>query len=127
MVVQKYGRTNENTPAKWNAEYTDFNAPLDGTQNDGPGAPLTRGNGVSETTSKADVLAAPPVAPTGEPMDEDAGSPQLNGDSKDKKRKKHEGETPEERAERKRRKKEKKDKKEKRKSGASKADSDDSD
>ncbi|KAF7846360.1 hypothetical protein BT93_L4501 [Corymbia citriodora subsp. variegata] len=125
--LDKYGRTNENTPAKWNAEYTDYTAPLDPTQNDGPEAPLTTGNGVSETTSKSDVLSAPPVAPTGEVEDQDmdtSANGHLNGD---KKRKKHEGETPEERAERKKRKKEKKEKKEKRKSGASKADSDDSD
>ncbi|KEF60335.1 centromere/microtubule-binding protein cbf5 [Exophiala aquamarina CBS 119918] len=125
--LDKYGRPNEATPAKWTAEYTDYNAP-DGTA----AAP------VKETTSKSDVLTAPPVAPNGETAD----SMSLDGDTemlprktngaekeKDKKRKKHDGETPEERAERKRRKKEKKEKKEKRKSRGSAAadDSDDSD
>jgi H/ACA ribonucleoprotein complex subunit 4 len=133
--LDKYGRPNENTPAKWNAGYTDYNAPAtEGTTS----AP------VAETTSKSDVLAAPAVAPTGEDGDtsmamDDAAAepPTTNGDStvnlkkeeKDKKRKsKHEGETPEERAERKKRKKEKKDKKDKKKreSGV-KEDSDDSD
>jgi H/ACA ribonucleoprotein complex subunit 4 len=133
--LDKYGRPNENTPAKWNAGYTDYNAPAtEGTTS----AP------VGETTSKSDVLAAPAVAPTGEDGDtsmamDDAAAepPTTNGDStvnlkkeeKDKKRKsKHEGETPEERAERKKRKKEKKDKKDKKKreSGV-KEDSDDSD
>ncbi|KAJ9652798.1 centromere/microtubule-binding protein cbf5 [Neophaeococcomyces mojaviensis] len=127
----KYGQPNEKTPAKWNAEYQDYNAPADPSANDGPGGPLTSGPaGTAETTSRADVLSAPPVAPTGEIADQDAGvpaNPHMNGDdsTKEKKRKsKHEGETPEEKAERKRRKKEKKEKKEKRKSQA---DSDDSD
>lgn len=129
--LQKYGRANESTPAKWNAEYQDFNAPLDPSANDGPGAPLTAGPGTSETTSRADVLSAPPVAPTGDVMDHDAGvdtTPQTNGDDKkDKKRKKHEGETAEEKAERKRRKAEKKEKKAKRKSASGKDSDDDSD
>lgn len=128
--LDKYGRANENTPAKWNAEYRDFNAADDGSANDGPGAPLTSGQGTSETTSRADVLSAPPVAPTGEVEDMDASVsavPEINGDDKKKRKSKHEGETPEEKAERKRRKKEKKEKKEKRKSGASKADDSDSD
>ena len=109
---QKYGRPNENTPAKWNAEYQDFNAPNDPASNDALDAPPR-----SETTSKADVLSAPPVAPTGEFVEQDAGvdaTPQTNGDKKRKS--KHEGETAEEKAERKRRKAEKKEKKAKRKS-----------
>ncbi len=124
--MQKYGRNNENTPAKWNAEYTDYNAPAgDGTTS----APT------GETTIKSDVLAAPAVAPTGEdgdtsmaldpspPASSDAAEPPTtNGEStlkikkeeKEKKRKnKHEGETAEEKAERKKRKQEKKEKKEK--------------
>jgi H/ACA ribonucleoprotein complex subunit 4 len=129
--LDKYGRPNEATPAKWNSEYTDYNAPLTG---DGSAAAPVR-----EKTSQADVLSAPPVAPNGESadtMDLDDTATAVNGDEaaslgpkeKDKKRKKHDGETPEERAERKRRKKEKKEKKEKRKSSASKtADDDDED
>lgn len=67
---------------------------------------------LAETTTKADVLAAPPIKPDEEALiGED--SAELNGDSK--KRKKHDNETAEERAERKRRKKEKKEKKEKKK------------
>ncbi|KIW20691.1 centromere/microtubule-binding protein cbf5 [Exophiala spinifera] len=130
--LDKYGRANEATPAKWAAEYTDYNAPADASGS--AAAP------VQEKTSQADVLAAPPVAPNGadaEAMDVDAtaAATSVNGDAaslgpkeKKEKRKKHDGETPEERAERKRRKKEKKEKKEKRKSSASKADdSDESD
>lgn len=120
--LQKYGRPNEKTPAKWNAEYQDFNAPSDPSATNGVSAPF----GTSETTRREDVLSAPPVAPTGEVVDTDAGVsavPEVNGD--EKKRKKHEGETPEERAERKRRKKEKKEKRESKK--RSKDDSDDSD
>merc|ERR1712230_273864 len=128
--LDKYGRPNEATPAKWTSGYTDYNAPLEG-----PGSVAAP---VTEKTSQSDVLAAPPVAPNGadaEAMDLDetaVAPPTTNGDAASlgpkEKRKKHDGETPEERAERKRRKKEKKDKKEKRRSGASKAgDSDESD
>jgi H/ACA ribonucleoprotein complex subunit 4 len=121
--LDKYGRPNEKTPATWTAGYTDYNG---GEQAD----PGTSGALRAETTSKSDVLSAPPVAPNGESagdldMADTAPTPvkaEVNGE--DKKRKKHEGETAEERAERKKRKKEKKEKKEKRKS---KADSDDSD
>ncbi len=122
---QKYGRPNEATPSKWTSGYTDYNAPLnvEGTSS----AP------VRETTSKDDVLSAPPVAPNGETSDamvvDEAAAPATNGDAgvDGKKRKsKHDGETPEERAERKRRKKEKKEKKEKRKSGSKKEESDES-
>ena len=105
---------------------------------------------MGETTTKSDVLAAPPVAPTGpdgdtsmaldpSPPASDAAAepPTTNGEStlkikkeeKVKKRKsKHEGETSEEKAERKKRKQDKKDKKEKKKreSGV-KEDSEDSD
>ncbi|KAK5064889.1 centromere/microtubule-binding protein cbf5 [Exophiala bonariae] len=110
--LDKYGRPNEATPAKWTTEYTDYNAP-DGTAAVPP----------KETTSKSDVLSAPPVAPNGEQADtamsDETAAATVNGVDKDKKRKKHDGETPEERAERKRRKKEKKEKKEKRKSKGS--------
>ncbi|KAK5083215.1 centromere/microtubule-binding protein cbf5 [Exophiala xenobiotica] len=127
--LDKYGRPNENTPAKWNAEYQDYNAANDPTANDGPGAPLTSGPaGTSETTSKADVLSAPPVAPTGEVVEQDAGidaNPQTNGEKKRKS--KHEGESPEDKAERKRRKAEKKEKKEKKRKSQGGDDSDASD
>lgn len=97
-------------PAKWNTEYKDFN------RTDVESAPL------AETTSTAEVLAAPAVAPTGE-APEASASPE-----KTKKRKHDEEETAEEKAERKRKKKEekaaKKAKKEKRKSKAADSDSD---
>ena len=95
-ISQKYGRPNESTPAKWNAEYKDFTAPLEYV---GP-----------ETTQHM-------IEPKPEPAEETGVvstikpaivSPPENGDTK--KRKRHEGETPEERAERKRKKKEKKEK-----------------
>ncbi|KAE8451897.1 centromere/microtubule-binding protein cbf5 [Mollisiaceae sp. DMI_Dod_QoI] len=104
--LDKYGRANEATPAKWNAEYTDFNAPLDGSV----AAP------VAETTSKEDVMAAPAVSP----VDADTSIADIsmadvsmisNGvEDSGKKRKRHEGETAKEKAERKRKKKEKKEK-----------------
>ena len=112
---QKYGRPNEKTPSQWTSEYTDY-SPAAAVANDSMPA--------AETTSKSDVLAAPPVAPNGESADsmdlDERPDPEsvaeTNGDKKEKKRKKHEGETAEEKAERKKRKKEKKEKKEKRKS-----------
>ncbi|KIX09896.1 centromere/microtubule-binding protein cbf5 [Rhinocladiella mackenziei CBS 650.93] len=128
--LDKYGRPNEATPAKWTAEYTDYNAPADGTTS----AP------VKEKTAQSDALSAPPVASNGDtaetvdpgdtaaipaPTTNGAAPAKVKGKEKEKKRKKHEGETPEERAERKRRKKEKKEKKEKRKSAASKAEESD--
>jgi len=91
--LDKYGRPNEATPAKWNAEYKDFNAPLEGSE----AVPL------AEKTTTSDVAAAPTIAPI---------NADVNGSSDGaKKRKRHEGETAEEKAERKRKKKEKKEKK----------------
>lgn len=100
--LDKYGRPNEATPAKWNSEYTDFNAPLDGSV----------ATPVAEITSKADVMAAPALSP----VDADTSIADVsmisNGvEDSGKKRKRHEGETAEEKAERKRKKKEKKEKK----------------
>ncbi|KAJ9300316.1 hypothetical protein DTO271G3_2433 [Paecilomyces variotii] len=118
--LDKYGRPNEATPAKWNNEYKDYNAPLGTTEQ--PAA---------ETTSKEDVLSAPPVPPTGDTNgvpSSPAGKMDVDEDDDEKKkRKRHEGETPEERAERKRKKKEKKEKKERRKSKQKEDDSEDSD
>lgn len=94
--LDKYGRANEATPAKWNNEYKDFNAPLDGSV----AAPI------AEITSQNDVAAAPAIAA----IDADV-SLISNGADDSKKRKRHEGETAEEKAERKRKKKEKKEKK----------------
>lgn len=99
-MAQKYGRPNEETPAKWNTEYKDFNAPL---ENGSAAKPL------AETTSKADVLSAPAIAPVPQVSEESAAAiAETNGDSK--KRKRHDGESAEEKAERKKKKKEKKEK-----------------
>jgi H/ACA ribonucleoprotein complex subunit 4 len=110
--LDKYGRPNEATPAKWNTEYKDFNAPLDGST----AAP------VAEITSKEDVAAAPAV-PAMEAGD--AETSKVSNGVEGKKRKRHEGETAEEKAERKRKKKEKKEKKAK-KEGKKVEESDDS-
>lgn len=95
--LDKYGRPNEATPAKWNTEYKDFNAPLDG----------------SAAPRVTEVIEAAPAAPA---FDADTSVADVsmisNGvDESGKKRKRHEGETAEEKAERKRKKKEKKEKK----------------
>ena len=95
--LDKYGRPNEATPAKWNTEYTDFHAPLEGSA----AAPI------AETTSTKEVAAAPAI-----PAIEADTSVISNGvEESGKKRKRHEGESAEEKAERKRKKKEKKEKK----------------
>lgn len=113
MFAQKYGRPNEATPAKWNAEYTDFGAPA--------GA-----NNIEPVSVKGEIPPAPIIEAGAEPASAGArngataDSPAETGDTK--KRKRHEDETPEERAERKRKKKEKK---EKRKSKGEKADESD--
>merc|ERR1711964_277378 len=95
--LDKYGRANEATPAKWNNEYKDFNAPLEGSAPAVIAAP--------ETPAKA-VESSPAAKP-------DADVSMISNGVEDggKKRKRHEGETAEEKAERKRKKKEKKEKK----------------
>lgn len=107
--LDKYGRPNEATPAKWNTEYKDFNAPLEGS------APAP----VAENHSRA------PTLPALESPEADADVSMVSNGVKDKKRKRHEGETAEEKAERKRKKKEKKEKKAK-KEGKKVEESDDS-
>jgi len=119
--LDKYGRTNEQTPAAWKKEYKDFNAPegVNGTTSE---QVATEAAGVkegipgkgNELTSKADVEMAEPIPPV--PVADADGE-------KKKKKRKHEGETPEEKAERKRKKKEKK----KARESAVTADDDDSD
>lgn len=108
--LDKYGRPNEATPAKWNTEYKDFNAPLEGS------APLA----IENTPAK--IEAAAPVTPA---IDADVSMISNGVDESSKKRKRHEGETAEEKADRKRKKKEKKEKKAK-KEGKRVEDSDDS-
>ena len=103
--LDKYGRTNEETPASWKANYQDYNLTVNGenvTSNEQQAveaAPVKEGmpGRGAEQPSKEEVLAAPAVDPsTGEA---EAGE-------KSKKRK-HEGETKEERKARKAAKKEK--------------------
>ncbi|KAI0884348.1 putative rRNA pseudouridine synthase [Annulohypoxylon maeteangense] len=106
--LDKFGRANEATPAKWTSEYKDYSAPADGV------APTPVAD-VSMTEAPASVPAPDtPSAPT-----------PAAGDDDKKKRKKHDGETAEEKAERKKRKAEKKAAKEaKRASLGKQADSD---
>ena len=108
--AQKYGRPNDATPAKWNAEYKDFNAPLE----DGSSAP-TRQMDLADDKAKSQTLDVPPSQPAA-PLDGSTAKATDLREHESKKRKRHEGETAEEKAERKRKKKEKKEKKEKRKS-----------
>lgn len=113
--LDKYGRSNEQTPAQWKQEYKDFNETngVNGTAEGSNVGQATEGAGVKEgipgrgreMTTKEDVAMAEPVAPVhvGE-----AAAPATP--ATDKKKRKHEGETAEEKAERKKRKKEKKEK-----------------
>lgn len=94
--LDKFGRANEQTPAKWTTEYKDYAAPADSAAT--PAADVT----MSEAPT-VDVTAAPAAA---EPTANGQEAPAADEDKK--KRKKHDGETSEEKAERKRRKAEKK-------------------
>ncbi|KAI1759150.1 putative rRNA pseudouridine synthase [Hypoxylon sp. FL1150] len=109
--LDKFGRANEATPAKWSAEYKDFSAP----------APT---DGVAPTPAADVTMTEAPVAPVAPVAAEPdtSSAPAATEDDK-KKRKKHDGETAEEKAERKKRKAEKKAAKAKRAS-LGKADSD---
>ena len=115
-TTQKYGRPNEATPAQWNAEYKDFNAPLENET-------TRQMKAASATTGNSDVLIDSSM--TQPPAPSEILHTKMEADSK--KRKRHEGETAEEKAERKRKKKEKKEKKEKRKSAVKKESSEDTD
>lgn len=125
--LDKYGRPNEQTPAKWNQEYQDFNLSVNGVpsgqseQQAVEAAPVKEGipGQGSDKTSREEVLAAPAVSSA----DGDAAMEDQPAEKSDKKRKR-EGETAEEKAERKKKKQEKKEKKEKRKSKSKKDDSD---
>ncbi|KAL8739576.1 MAG: hypothetical protein Q9190_007638 [Brigantiaea leucoxantha] len=92
--LDKYGRPNENTPAKWNAEYQDFNAPLE--------------NGAVTVSTIPAEKSAEMLVKASQPMKAD-------GSAETKKRKRHDEETAEEKAERKRKKKEKKERREEKK------------
>ena len=113
--LDKFGRANEQTPAQWKQEYTDFHAPegVNGTlvgdvrgseQQAEEGAAVKEGHlGKGRVvTERKEVLEAEPVPPVSASED--------SGEKKDKKRKR-EGETAEEKAERKRKRKEKRAKK----------------
>ncbi|TGJ80906.1 hypothetical protein E0Z10_g7857 [Xylaria hypoxylon] len=94
--LDKFGRANEQTPAKWTAEYKDY-APLAESAAT-PAADVTMSE--APATNSTPTKAAAEETPKGE------DSPAADDDKK--KRKKHDGETTEEKAERKRRKAEKK-------------------
>lgn len=102
--LDKYGRANEATPAKWTSEYQDYSMP-DASAAAAAAAPTPQKVVEETTVTKMEITPA---------------------DDGDKKRKKHEGETAEEKAERKRRKAEKKAAKAAKKSKGE-ADDDDSD
>lgn len=90
--LDKYGRPNEATPAKWTDSYKDFSA---------------AGQAAEKPTEAASAELPKAVAPAAVVAEAEAPKEE----SKDKKRKKHDGETADEKAERKRRKAEKKAKK----------------
>ncbi|KAK0719948.1 centromere/microtubule binding protein CBF5 [Lasiosphaeris hirsuta] len=104
--LDKFGRTNEATPAKWTQGYKDFGAPA------GDAAPPTP----AQTPAVPAATIAQEAEKAGDKLEEVGES--------DKKRKKHNSETAEEKAERKRAKKEKKEKKSKKSKSDDKDDSD---
>ncbi|KAI0166715.1 putative rRNA pseudouridine synthase [Hypoxylon sp. FL1284] len=106
--LDKYGRANEATPAKWTAEYKDFSAPAptDGAAPT-PAADVTMTEAPSAAVENSVSAPAPAAA-----------------DDEKKKRKKHDGESAEEKAERKKRKAEKKAAKEAKRASLGKAGSD---
>ncbi|KAK4154576.1 centromere/microtubule binding protein CBF5 [Chaetomidium leptoderma] len=87
--LDKFGRTNEATPAKWTQGYKDYD----------------------ENAAGAATSVDAPEAASPEKKAESAPAAEEKADDDKKKRKKHDGETAEEKAERKRLKKEKKEKK----------------
>lgn len=89
--LDKYGRPNESTPAKWTAGYMDYSA---------TDATAAAAAAADSTTEKADQKLGG--------KEETAAAQESAADGERKKRKKHDGETAEEKAERKRRKAEKK-------------------
>ncbi|KAF1981806.1 putative rRNA pseudouridine synthase [Aulographum hederae CBS 113979] len=109
--LDKYGRANEKTPAKWNADYKNYDMP--NAEDGGPDPAAVSKKAieapVAETTRKEDVLAAPPVPPSGDVEMNSSAEPEATaGAVKSDKKRKHDGETAEEKAERKRKKAEKK-------------------
>lgn len=96
--LDKYGRPNEATPAKWTDSYTDYNAPAEGQEAVKPKA---------AESSELPKTVAPPVTAEAE-----TPKAKKDKDGENKKKRKHEDETPEEKAERKRKRAEKKAKKE---------------
>ena len=110
--LDKYGRANDATPAKWTSEYKDFTATDASAAAAAAAAPAPQSTTQETTVTKMEVVST-----------EAAGAE--DGDKK--KRKKHDGETPEEKAERKRRKAEKKAAKTAKKGGKGDAGDDDSD
>lgn len=107
--MQKHGRANQNTPAKWNAEYTDYGPPA---QSDEAAATPSKPAPDAAVPGSDDAMEAASEQLIVEAMQSDAGA---QDEKKDRKRK-HEDETAEERAERKRKKKERKEAKEAKKS-----------
>ena len=109
--VQKYGRPNEATPAKWQDEYKDFNKPLEN------GAPATIEAAPKEPKEEPKEEPTPDV-PTEVIAPATAGATEAPENGDGKKRKRHDGETPEEKADRKRKKKEKRKERQKSNDGS---------
>lgn len=107
--LDKFGRPNDATPAKWTSEYKDFGAPA------------------GDASAAAEAAAPPTPQKAAEDVQMEGTTESAEDDSKDKKRKKHDGETAEEKAERKRRKAEKKAAKASKKAGKGEAMDDESD
>ncbi|KAB5576033.1 pseudouridine synthase [Coniochaeta sp. 2T2.1] len=93
--LDKFGRPNEATPAKWTSGYQDFSA---------AGQAAIEGPTATAQSESGEPMAVEQPSPA-KKVDESADAEEKDGK---RKKSKHEGETAEEKAERKRRKKEKK-------------------
>jgi H/ACA ribonucleoprotein complex subunit 4 len=110
--LDKFGKPNDATPAKWTAEYKDFSG------NDTSAAAAAAAVTPQKPSADANVTVTKEVVMT---------TPVAEDDGESKKRKKHDGETAEEKAERKKRKAEKKAAKAAKKAAKGEAADDDSD
>ena len=117
--LDKYGRPNEATPAKWNTEYKDYHAPLESVHTAQSLESAAKDSATSGFITEK-VITSQTVTPA-------ATGEVANVPEESKKRKRHEGETAEEKAERKRKKKEKKEGKKGKKEGGLKVEEEEDD
>lgn len=105
--LDKFGRPNDSTPAKWKESYTDYHAAAESATAPIPGVEASREAAKADSASSSLSSGAGAAVKASSAAAEDDKEKGEKKEKKDKKRR-HEGETPEQKAERKRLKKEKK-------------------